>query len=247
MAKDPAMLFYTADFLVGVAFMSMEERGQYITLLCYQQQRGHLTRDEMEKAVGTLTPDVLEKFVQDEEGKYYNRRAEVEINKRQNYTNSRIKNFSHIESHMGDHMEKHMESHMENENENEIDNIKSETENAKRDNRGVGEKEEKKTRFTPPSIEEVAAYCAERQNGIDPQNFVDFYTSKGWKVGNQPMKDWRAAVRTWESKREARPQRPQTAKPQVKPASRSNVAFANASWERLRAEMGLDDGNEDNN
>ncbi len=53
-------------------------------------------------------------------------------------------------------------------------------------------------RFTPPSVEEVAAYCRERKNGVDPQRFVDFYASKGWKVGNQPMKDWRAAVRTWE-------------------------------------------------
>lgn len=54
------------------------------------------------------------------------------------------------------------------------------------------------TRFTPPSVEEVAAYCKERGNQVEAQHFVDFYTSKGWKVGNQPMKDWKAAVRTWE-------------------------------------------------
>lgn len=53
-------------------------------------------------------------------------------------------------------------------------------------------------RFIPPTVEEVAAYCRERKNGVDPKRFVDFYASKGWKVGNQPMKDWRAAVRTWE-------------------------------------------------
>lgn len=53
-------------------------------------------------------------------------------------------------------------------------------------------------RFAPPTVEEVHAYCQERKNGVDPQRFVDFYASKGWKVGNQPMKDWRAAVRTWE-------------------------------------------------
>lgn len=55
-----------------------------------------------------------------------------------------------------------------------------------------------KPRFTKPTLEEVAAYCEERQNSVDPQAFMDFYESKGWKVGNQPMKDWRAAVRTWE-------------------------------------------------
>ena len=50
-------------------------------------------------------------------------------------------------------------------------------------------------------MEDVAAYCLERQNGIDPEEFVSFYASKGWKVGTSPMKDWRAAVVTWEKKR----------------------------------------------
>lgn len=53
-------------------------------------------------------------------------------------------------------------------------------------------------RFTPPSVDEVAAYCQERGNGVDAQRFVDFYASKGWKVGNAGMKDWHAAVRNWE-------------------------------------------------
>lgn len=53
-------------------------------------------------------------------------------------------------------------------------------------------------RFTPPTLDEVRAYCKERNNKVDYERFVDFYTSKGWKVGNQPMKDWKAAVRTWE-------------------------------------------------
>lgn len=52
--------------------------------------------------------------------------------------------------------------------------------------------------FTPPSVDEVGKYCAERCNGIDPQAFVDFYASKGWMIGKNKMKDWKAAVRTWE-------------------------------------------------
>ena len=59
-------------------------------------------------------------------------------------------------------------------------------------------------RFSPPTVDEVADYCKERGNDIDPQAFVDFYTSKGWRVGRDPMKDWRAAVRTWEV-RDAKP------------------------------------------
>lgn len=53
-------------------------------------------------------------------------------------------------------------------------------------------------RFTPPSVDEVAAYCRERGNAVEAQRFVDFYASKGWKVGNAGMKDWHAAVRNWE-------------------------------------------------
>lgn len=56
-------------------------------------------------------------------------------------------------------------------------------------------------RFVPPSVDEVRTYCQERKNGVDAQEFVDFYTSKGWMVGKNKMKDWRAAVRTWEKSR----------------------------------------------
>lgn len=59
-------------------------------------------------------------------------------------------------------------------------------------------------RFQAPSVDEVAAYCAQRGNSVDAEQFVAFYTSKGWKVGNAPMKDWRACVITWE-KRDNRP------------------------------------------
>ena len=49
-----------------------------------------------------------------------------------------------------------------------------------------------------PTLDEVKAYCNERNNRVDPERFIDYYTSNGWKVGKNPMKDWKAAVRTWE-------------------------------------------------
>lgn len=64
-------------------------------------------------------------------------------------------------------------------------------------------KREVRKRFSPPSVAEVATYCRERGSAVDPEAFVDFYAAKGWKVGNAPMKDWRASVRTWE-KRDSR-------------------------------------------
>ena len=54
------------------------------------------------------------------------------------------------------------------------------------------------TRFVPPTEEEVALYCNERRNHVNAQKFVDYYSSNGWKVGRNQMKDWKAAVRTWE-------------------------------------------------
>lgn len=60
-------------------------------------------------------------------------------------------------------------------------------------------------RFVPPTLEQVAEYCASRHNGIDPAAFIDHYTSNGWKVGKSAMKDWRAAVRNWERNHIDRP------------------------------------------
>jgi DNA-binding transcriptional MerR regulator len=54
--------------------------------------------------------------------------------------------------------------------------------------------------FIVPSLEEVSAYCQERNNNVDSQKFYNFYESKGWMVGKNKMKDWKASVRTWEDK-----------------------------------------------
>jgi len=79
-----------------------------------------------------------------------------------------------------------------------IDNIFNENKN----NNIIIEKEEKekKRRFTKPTVEQIAEYCAKRQNDIIAEEFFDFYESKGWMVGKSPMKNWQAAVRTWEIK-----------------------------------------------
>ena len=54
-------------------------------------------------------------------------------------------------------------------------------------------------RFIPPTLEEVQAYCKERNNNVNAQRFIDYYTSNGWQVGKNKMKNWKAAVRTWEN------------------------------------------------
>lgn len=74
-----------------------------------------------------------------------------------------------------------------------------------KDNKGRSAK-----RFTPPTLEEVTAYCNERKNNVDPQKWMDYYTSNGWKVGKNPMKDWKAAVRTWERNNYSSPKKVQS-------------------------------------
>ena len=145
MSKDPVMMLYTADFLVGVSFMTMEARGQYITLLCLQHQKGHMDKADMEMAVGKIDAKVMSHFVQDDDGLYYNERAEHELKKRQAYCETRRRNRSktdicethdehmknicktydeHMKNICGDY-ESHMSTHMENENENININNKS--------------------------------------------------------------------------------------------------------------------------
>lgn len=90
--NDPAVLFYTSDFLTGVIDMTMEERGQYITLLCYQHQKGHIKEETIRLLVGYVSVNVMKHFQQDKDGLYFNERMEIETEKRHNFTESRRNN-----------------------------------------------------------------------------------------------------------------------------------------------------------
>ncbi|HNU62767.1 MAG TPA: hypothetical protein PKL04_11260 [Methanofastidiosum sp.] len=92
MSKDPAVLFYTQDFLTGCTDLTFEERGQYITLLCLQHQKGHLSEKTIRLTLGSVSVDVMSKFLKDEQGCYYNERMEDEINKRQHFLDTRFFN-----------------------------------------------------------------------------------------------------------------------------------------------------------
>lgn len=81
-----------------------------------------------------------------------------------------------------------------NVNDNDNDN---ENENKKDIDKSISKKNSKKF-FSPPNLEEVKEYCSERQNKVDAEKFINFYEAKGWMVGKNKMKDWKAAIRTWE-------------------------------------------------
>lgn len=80
--------------------------------------------------------------------------------------------------------------------------------NEKKERREEGKEErgEPRARFTPPTADQVREYCEERGNGINPEDFVNFYEARGWELGHgTKMKDWKAAVRTWERRETKRP------------------------------------------
>lgn len=118
MAKDPAVLFYFQDFLVGTSLMSDEEIGKYIKILCHLADKGTLTKKHMLSICNAQTlPDfVKEKFKVDEQGNFYNQRMRDEKEKRSKYTESRRNNALGEKAYA-----KHMEDVNENTNENVID------------------------------------------------------------------------------------------------------------------------------
>ena len=90
--------------------------------------------------------------------------------------------------------------HIHRQDKTRLDNTKETTVKKGKPEQGKAKKIPKCC-FTPPSVAMVRAYCEERSNHIDPEEFVDFYGSKGWMVGKSKMKDWKCAVRNWERRR----------------------------------------------
>jgi len=181
MSKDPAFLFYTSDFLTGTSFLTNEQIGKYIRLLCHQHQNGHLKEKDMLKICLTYDEDVFEKFEKDENGLFFNVRLDEEIHKRKAYSESRRNNRKKKEvkeEDMSIISETYVE-HMENENENE-DKIK-------KDKRKV---------FVKPSIDEIKKEFPQ----MNADNFYYYYESIGWMRGKSKMKDWKATARNWIAK-----------------------------------------------
>jgi hypothetical protein len=183
MAKDPAFLFYSSDFLNGVADLTMEERGQFITLLCLQHQKGTLTDKTIRLSLGSVSVDVLSKFSKDKDGNFFNERLNEEIEKRIQFTESRRNNGSkggrpkNNTKPLG--LAKHNLMEDVNENENEDININ-------------------KSKCTFEEVYEYMAIRIGKENAkLEAEKFVNYYTSNGWKVGKNPMKSWTHAVNNW--------------------------------------------------
>jgi len=194
MAKDPAFLFYSQDFYMGTIDMTAEQVGHYIRLMCLQHSKGRLSRALMTATMGGMLDEVVaSKFTVDDKGCYYNERLENEMLKRNAYTESRRRNLSATPSHMAQHMQQHMGQHMQQHMENENEDV-----NVNRNEDVNGDTDTGKKGAIPPDLSWVRAYCRERKNNIDPEQFVNYYEARNWRLGRARMTDWQAAVRTWE-------------------------------------------------
>ena len=89
----------------------------------------------------------------------------------------------------------------------------TETRNRSIEKEIVKEKVAKAPTFKKPTLDEVKAYCQERNNGVDAEKWMDHYTANGWKVGKNPMRDWKATVRTWERLENRKPVENKTNEP----------------------------------
>ena len=157
--SSPAFLFYSSDFLNGVADLTMEERGQYITMMCLQHQKGALSEKTIRLCLGSVSVDVLSKFKQDENGLYYNERLKDEIDKREQFVDSRKfngKKGGRPKNHMVNHMvngrldlAKAKNNLTENDNEYIEDNI---------ENKKEGLREEEKEKKKKPTFSEDVEY-----------------------------------------------------------------------------------------
>lgn len=118
MSKDPAFLFYPGDWLSGTQGMTFEQKGAYMELLMMQFNRGHMTSHMVGQVVGQIWDEIQNKFIQDENGLWYNVRLDEEKNKRKLFTASRKNNLKGNNQYTKKEEKKvgHMTSHMENEN-----------------------------------------------------------------------------------------------------------------------------------
>ncbi len=143
MGKNPAVLFYPNDFIASTALWSDAETGLYIRLLCYQHINGGIQPEDFEQLCGDCRR-VRAKFVQHDDGLYYNERMLTETNKRRAYVQSRLEN-GEKGGRPKNHMDNHMDNHMGNRNinSNNIPILESNT-SLEEEKRGVGEKEERR-------------------------------------------------------------------------------------------------------
>lgn len=247
--KLPAFQFYPGDWRKdpGVQSLSFEERGVWIELLCLMHESEEpgkllaggqpIPMDRLARLLG-LSASYLEVIITslitlnvagrcEKTGALINRRMvrDREV--------SQVRSKSGVKGGNPNFVRGQPNPYYDNQKDNQLCNQKDNQKITPSSSSSSSSSElntlelSRKAKFTRPTIEEVAAYCLERGKGVDPETWMDHYESNGWKVGKNPMKDWRAAVRTWE-KNQLKLTQPDDDKP--RPMTQAEIDAHNAAF-----------------
>ncbi len=195
MAKDPAVLFYTSDFLTGTILLSNEQKGMYITLLCLQHQKGLLSEKDMLSVCKTYDEDVFNKFIKTEDG-YYNERMKIEHEKRSNFCKSRRDSVLKGIANKGTKHKKSVRltyaKRMEDENVNK--NINN--------NNGVNEKKEKEIKkkipFSQSHIFDKVKFKDEFKEWSNTKLNYYYNSALAWSEEGGKKINWVTTIKNWE-------------------------------------------------
>ena len=210
--KAPAFQLYAADFYMDTVGWTCEEVGIYFRLLMAEWVNGPLQNDpvRLAKTCQISTKKFIvnfnrlaTKFVQNEEGFLINIRLEQTREKQEFFQESqRLKGKK-----SGEKRNKKINRGSTGVQPNRQPKVNPSSSSSisssikpKNKKESIKKKESHAHIFIKPSLEEIEAYCQERKNNVNPKKWLDHYTANGWKIGKAlaPMKDWQAAVRTWE-------------------------------------------------
>lgn len=189
------LIFYREWWEVIDDYPQEEQLALYKAVMEYAFD-GVMPEDRFVKAVTALMRSSIDR----NSGKY-----EDVSRKRKEAAEKRWQECKSMQMHNGDATDT-SDASCANHADNDSDNVNDNDNDKDKDKEKTSKEVQKKApqsgqrRFVKPTVEEVEAYCRDRGNGVSAEVFCDFYESKGWKVGSTPMKDWKAAVRTWEKR-----------------------------------------------
>ena len=208
MSKDPAFLFYDGDAARDVSHMNRLERGCYFDLIQAQRKFGGYTVEQARKILGKDFDScwgALELILSVEDGIYFIEWVRISILQRKEHAELQRKRIQdYWDKKKKDEENRNIQGNtavlpLENEDENEIEDLKD------IEKRGAGERRKRFSNI-PPTIKELEERMEERGiTNFKAEVFHSHYTSVGWKIGKNPMKNWDAALTTWQLNNNGKP------------------------------------------
>lgn len=214
---------YTKEFIAGTVQMTAEELGAYIRLLCWQFDNGSVPISDA-TAIKNITgvalkklSRVIDKFPQGENNKlrYIKEKGEILSNiRKQIGSKGGSKTQAKLKQNSSKYDDSNIYSYIESDSESKL---------------------ELKSRMSRPTLQEVESYVLEAGLSINPEQFFNYYSANGWRVGRNPMKDWKAAARHWQSREKSYPQK----KTKTQETHERALAFENKIMELERGNTNI--------